>query len=48
MDIWKIVIISAVVSANMIVWYEILGFKFLFGVAIVIACIVLFPKRRGK
>ena len=48
MKLEKVIIFSILVSANMIVWYEVLGLKFLFGMAVVIACIVLFPKRRKK
>lgn len=48
MDLRKVIIFSVLISANVVVWYEVFGIGFLCGVAIIIACIVLFPKRRGK
>ena len=41
MNIWKIIIVSAVVSANIIIWYEVFGDKFLVMVAIGIIVLVL-------
>ena len=41
MNIWKIIIVSAVVSANIIIWYEIFGDKFLVMVAIGIIVLAL-------
>lgn len=46
MDIWKIIIVSAAVSANMIIWHEIFGDKFLIIVAIGIMGSVLISKTK--
>ena len=48
MKIEKVIVFSALVSANVIVWYEAFGIEFLCVVAIIIACIVFFPRRWKK
>ena len=47
MNIWKVIVISAAVSANVVVWYEVFGLRFLVALGLVIAVVVLIP-RRGK
>ena len=47
MNIWKVIVISAAVSANVVIWYEIFGLGFMVALGLVIAVIVLIP-RRGK
>ena len=42
MNTLKVIIFSALVNVNILLWYEILGIKFLFVLGLVIAVIVLF------
>ena len=46
MNIWKIIIVSAAVSANMIIWHEVFGDKFL--VVVVVGIIALVLSSRTK
>ena len=46
MDIWKTIVVSAAVSANMIIWHEIFGIEFLIVVGIGVAGVVLFSRTK--
>jgi len=40
MNIHKVILFSSVVSANMIIWYELLGMKFILGMMVVVALLI--------
>ena len=42
MNVWKVIIISAAVSANMIIWHEVLGINYLLAIGGGILVLVLF------
>ena len=42
MNIWKVIIVSAIVSANITIGYEVFGIGFLIGLGVIIACVVAF------
>jgi len=44
MDIRKVVIFSSLVAGNVVIWYEILGTKFMIGLFLVVVCLVLFAR----
>ncbi|UCB57637.1 MAG: hypothetical protein JSV30_03390 [Candidatus Omnitrophota bacterium] len=44
----KIILISALVSGNIIVWHEALGFKFLVGIFILSIVVILSSKTRDE
>lgn len=48
MEVEKVIIFSVLVSANVVVWYEAFGIGFLCVMAIIIACMILFPRRWKK
>jgi len=41
MNIQKVLLFSSMVSVNMIIWYELLGMKFLLGVMMVVVFLLL-------
>ncbi|MCQ9206840.1 MAG: hypothetical protein NG740_03035 [Omnitrophica bacterium] len=45
MNIAKVIVISAAVSANVVIWYEIFGVGFLVALGLAIAVVVLFSRR---
>ena len=46
MNIWKIIIISAIASANVVIWYEVFGPGFMVALGVAILAIVLCAKGR--
>lgn len=50
MNIRKVIIFSSMVSMNVVIWYEVLGMKFMTGLFLAIVCLVLWPgdSKRGK
>jgi len=46
MNIWKTIVISAAVSANMIIWHEVFGVEFLIVIAIGITGLALFSRTK--
>ncbi len=47
MNIRKVVVFSALVSMNVVVWYEVLGMRFMTGLFLAIVCLVLAPSKKG-
>ncbi|MBL7068810.1 MAG: hypothetical protein ISS34_03025 [Candidatus Omnitrophica bacterium] len=47
MNIGKVIVFSILVSANMIVWYEVFGVEFLYGVVVIMAYLALGPYKGG-
>ena len=47
-QVYKIVIFSSLVTANIIIWYELLGIKFLVVLGAVIAILVLLPSKKSQ
>ena len=41
MNIRKVIIFSSLISANIVIWYEVLGMKFMIGLFLVIAHLIL-------
>lgn len=50
MNVRKVIIFSAMISANIVIWYEVLGARFMVGLFLAIVCLVLWPgkSKRGK
>ncbi len=46
-QLYKIIIFSSLVSANLIIWYEVLGIKFLFVLILFITVLVLLPSKKS-
>ena len=46
MDMRKVLVFSALMAMNVIVWYEVFGVGFLIALGAIIACVVAFS--RGK
>jgi len=40
-EVVKILLFSSMVSVNMIIWYELLGMKFLLGVMVFVALLIV-------
>jgi hypothetical protein len=46
MNIQKVIIISAVVSANVAIWYEVFGIGFMVALGLGVLILVLFTKEK--
>ena len=46
MNIQKVIVISSIVSANVVVWYEVFGMSFLIVLGAIGVCLVVFLRGR--
>ena len=47
MNIRKVILFSSLVCGNIVIWYEILGMRFMIGLFLLIAYLILSPEK-GK
>ncbi len=48
MNIRKVIIFSSMVSMNVVIWYEILGMRFMIGLFLAIVSLVLWPGKSKR
>ncbi|MBU3933473.1 MAG: hypothetical protein KKH11_02255 [Candidatus Omnitrophica bacterium] len=48
MNIRKVIVFSSLISANIVIWYEILGTKFMLGLFLAIAYLILSPGKSKR